>query len=322
MTPRLTAIVAALAFAPVAVAQVDTGLLTPWPDQIRGQAAGRALLFADSETDNANADFDLRVYEARGRYRLGDEESGSPSVGFRVKYLDIHSDDAALPPRLVDQAVGVGMGIGYFDAFGQMWQVGFTAGIGYAGNNPFADGDAVYFLGNLVAKAELDEKSELRLILNFDGNRGIFPDIPLPAIAYTRQLSDALQLTVGFPYSGLRWQIDDRLRFTAQYFFPLDGDAELAYQVHDDWTLFVGYESSYDPFWINGVENRRLFFKQRRVEAGVRWSPGAMPAAEFTVAGGYAFDQKFESGWDVRDTDTIARVDGMPYARLALSIEF
>ncbi len=320
----ISGVLALLLMGTAAWGQVDTGLLTPWPEGRHAQVGGRAMIFGDSQTDNGDADFDLNVYEARGCFRLGDDDSGAPSAGFRVKYLDISTDDPALPTRLVDQAIGLGMGVGHLDAFGQTWQLGFTAGIGYAGDTPFADSDAVYLLGNLVAKAQLDEKSELRLILNYDGNRAIFPDVPLPYIAYTRKENDAFTWTVGFPFSGIRWQIDDRLLLTARYFFPLDGEIELAYELHKEWTLYVGYESSLDAFHLDTPDDDddRLFFQQRRVEAGVRWAPGAWPGVELTVAGGYAFDQEFETGWDLRDTDSVADVDGTPFGRVALSVEF
>src|SRR5690606_21356822 len=134
------------------------------------------------------------------------------------------------------------------------------------------------------------------------------PDIPLPYIAYTHRQTDNFSWTVGFPFSSIRWQIDDRLLLTARYFFPVDGEIELAYALNDDWTIYGGYLSSLDAFTISDADDDdRLFFKQRRVEAGVRWAPGTH--AESTLAAGWAFDQEFEYGWDVRDTDNVADVD-------------
>lgn len=320
-------LLASLWIAPAALGQVNLGLLAPWPQDARVQPAAQGAWQFDSETDNDDADFQLSIYEAYGRARLGPGtiEEGSPAVGFRVKYLDLDSDDPALPPRLVDQAIGVGTGLGERELLGRTWRLGATLGVGYAGNNPFADFDAVYVVANLLARTDLNDKTELRVGLNFDGNRAIFPDLPLPTVVLTRRESERFSWNVGFPFLGFIWKPDDKLTIRGRYLFPDDGELLAEYALSDHWTLFGGYDSTIDAFRIDGDDHDRLFFRQRRVEAGVRWSPLAderRASLALELAGGYAFDQRFETGWDVRDLDDVAEVDAAPFVRASLMVLF
>ena len=57
---------------------------------------------------------------------------------------------------------------------------GFTAGGGFAGDNAFTDGSAFYGLANVTAIHSLGDDRGYMLILDYNGNRSIFPDIPRP----------------------------------------------------------------------------------------------------------------------------------------------
>jgi len=52
----------------------------------------------------------------------------------------------------------------------------------------------------------------------------------------------------------------------------------------------------------------------------VRWTPQEW--ASLIVAGGYAFSQEFNVGWDLREPDRIAKPSDEPYVRVGLEVRF
>src|SRR5690606_6423645 len=122
--------------------------------------------------------------DARARAALS---STDPHLrfGFDSTYINIRSGDAALPERLVDQSLAVGFGITEFNG----WEVGAVVGGGYAGNNPYADSDALYGLASLIFSYKLDDTSSVQFIAEYDGNRTLWPDMPMPGIVYNHRVS-------------------------------------------------------------------------------------------------------------------------------------
>jgi hypothetical protein len=70
----------------------------------------------------------------------------------------------------------------------------------------------------------------------------------------------------------------------------------------------------------DGGDTDYMFFEQRRLEAGIDWR--TCEAASVVVAAGYAFDQEFSAGWDVRDTDGEIEIDAAPYLRVGVDLRF
>ena len=317
-----TPLVAALLLTAPALAQTDLNLLRPWPeDGGYSSITAQTLLFADSDTDNpgpngGDADFDLNIYQLSGRVRLDTSLEHAPALGFRLKYLDLNTNDAALPERLVDQAVAVGLPLGEWEG----WEFGLIAGLGYAGDTPFDDADAIYGLATVSARTQLDEKSSLTLLLRYDGNSNIFPDVPLPGIAYARTANEQLSYTVGVPVSTINWTPDDKLTIRVAYLLIDTFIVGVDYELTEDWTLFALFDSSTDAFKLETQDHDRLFFTQRRVEGGARWQP--LPQVELIAAAGFAFSQEFNVGFDARDLDEVAEVEDTPYLRLGLRVEY
>lgn len=330
------ATIALVFLAPVA-ARAQTGaelLLAPWWPVTTGEESRDAWMQIDtsyqlqfnsqlSETDEG---FDLWRFESGGRFRPDPLFGAGVTLGFDVLHIDTDSEDTAIPHQLVDYAMAVGYETPLVD-HGDEGRFGIVGGVGYAGDSPFSDGDAIYLQGDLFYERPLDDKSTLTFVLNYDGNRSLWPDIPLPSIAYTRRQSDRLVYVIGLPYSSLFWRPQEQVVVRASYSVPYSLDVTAEYYLSRSIGLFVSFDSQFDAFHIDdpGIveeEHDRLFFSQRRVELGLRLRPQNPDVSELVVALGYAFDQSFETGWDARDLETLREPEAAVYGRVGVNLRF
>ena len=318
MLLRLTSFItlALLVTAP-ALAQTGAGLVQePWETDTRLQLGASARWHDSADIDDTQNELELMRYDSRGRFRPTTQDEEPFRLGYRLLHLDLDTADPALPERLTD----VSMGASWTHTMEQGRRISVIGGAGYAGDAPFGEEDAVYLIGNVIFEQPLDRKSKLNITLDYNGNRAIFPDVPLPAVSYSRRVSDQFIYTVGVPFSSVRWRPDDRWLVSARYIIPVSVDLMAEYRLTDTWRLFGQFDSTFDGFVVNGNEDRRLFFQQRRVEAGVRYRPGERVSAVLTA--GFAFDQQFERGWDVRDTVTVREIDSTPFVRGSVTFSF
>jgi hypothetical protein len=273
--------------------------------------------FQSHTRDGRDDDFALQRFAAIGRFRFDVTDPHSPAIGFDVMHYNIDSTNPGLPDELTDQSAAVGFGIAKFDG----WELGATVGGGYAGNNPYGDSNGFYSTANLIASRRFSETETLQVLLNYDGNRAIFPDVPLPGIAYTREVSETFSYTLGVPYSSITWRPIEPARIKVTYSFPYTFDVVGEYEVVENVTGFAGFHNDFNGFHVDGADgDRRIFFQQRRVEAGARWEPCEMFGVE--LAGGYSFDQEFNTGWDARDLNNPIEVSNAPYVRLGIDVKF
>ncbi|MEX0653398.1 MAG: DUF6268 family outer membrane beta-barrel protein [Phycisphaeraceae bacterium] len=302
-------------------AEAQTGAqqaIEPWPEGAWAQNRPSLQLW-DTHTTGVDEGVKLQLFETSSRYRLDPDDDRSPMLGYDAFIMRLRSDDPVLPPRLVD----VSLGTTFMLRDEPDWSIALPLGVGFAGTQPFSDSRAWYGRASILSFHRLDERSQLMLGLDYHGNRTIFPDIPLPGVAYIRQFSDELTLTLGVPYSNVRWQPDDRWNISVSYSPTIDVnvDVDVQYQLTEAWSLFGAFENQRRAFHRKDDDrHRRLFFQQRRAEAGIRWQ--AFENVELLAAGGYTFSGKLERGFDTRDTDTLRRFGDSPYFRLGLSTAF
>ena len=301
-----------------------------------------------SNEDAAGNQFDFRadVYELSGRVRLapGLNERGfaraQPRLGFGTRYIQLHTGDPALPEEMFDGSMSVALGV--LSTGG--WVGGVSFGAGYAGADFEEDANAPYLQSSFVVGKTFENGDAFGLVLEYNGNRTFLPDWPLPGFQYRKRLdppqrppadptdegaelegydpeADPARLVValGFPFAGIEWRPTDRLRFELIYAIPEDLNARA------DFTLIGNQQESglglYASLgrtvtavhWNELPGNDRLFFRQSLAEAGLNWR--LHDRLELVFAGGWAFRQKFATGWDTRDTDDVADVDDAPYLR-------
>ncbi len=318
--PRAALCFLALCFLP-GLAFSQTGpllLLRPMPDDTNVEVFTFASVFADSETDNADADFSLGIYESFGRVTEKPDQF-LPRLGYNFVGFDIDTDDAVIPDHLFDMAIAGGFKLPDVSDF----TGGITVGFGYAGDNPFGDANAWYGKATIVFGKKINETDDLAILLDYDGNRTFAPDIPIPGLIFRRKVSDELLMAVGFPVSSIEWKPVDYLTLELVYTVVDRLDVRASYEFVEGWSVFGLFERRRDAFHIDGIDagnHDRLLFEQRKLETGLRWEPSEDIAGTLSV--GYAFGQEFGIGFDSRDTDTVAEIDDAPYVRLGFEARF
>ncbi len=310
-----------LAWVPSARPQVDLSLMTtPWGAQSPIDGGGSILLLPTKIDDAGGTDLDLSILRYAGRFRPDRESDQQLTFAVDQTYLGLDTDDPLLPERLNNTAVAAGMRLGSFDAFDQTWTWGGSVGVGHASSNPFGDGAGWYGLGSVFASTRLSETSSLTLGVDYNGNRAIFPDLPLPAIVYSNRFSEQISFVIGLPLNSITWTPDEfwTVRLAAA---GIAFEADVMYQLTDDLQLFGKYGGDGEGFHVaDDDSDRRLFYSAQVLEAGVRYAVG--DGLSLTVAGGFAFDQEFERGFDLRDTDTVRELDDTAYVRFGGQLSF
>lgn len=317
MTAPLGLLLLAL-LAPPAAGQVGSALVAvPWET---GKSVNATAYYLGLQTDSENTAVDTNLTRAVtfGRVRFETDDVNAPSFGWLYDHTHLDTIDPVLPERLIAAAGAVGMGLGeVVDG----WDAGFSIGGGFAGDLPFADEDAWYGVGSVYARHQLDQRTFVTLIVDFDGSRAIWPDIPLPGVQYTVAESADLRYSLGIPFSTFYYKPSDKWLIDVRYIVPIGGRANVEYSIDDQWTAYGSFNSSTRGYHLDGDnENRRLFFAQSRLEAGVRFEP--QPGWAWTFAGGWAFEQEFTRGWDTRDDDLVRELDDAAFLRIGLSTSF
>ncbi len=318
LIPAAAALIGLLLITP-ASAQTGVQLFTqPWADdQALHQLDIQATLLNRGHTDNADANFRLRQYQAAGRLRPSADDNAWVA-GFEAGHWEITSGDPAVPQRLTDQSVAAGFRLNDTDRYDALW---LTLGVGYAGNNPFTDSDAIYGQANLIYTIPVDRQSQWLVALSYNGNRVIFPDVPLPLVSYQRRVSEALSYSLGVPANTVTWRPDDRWVVRAVYVVPVTVNVAVTYDLGHGWHAVGRFDSSLNAFTIDGApDHQRLFYSQRRLEAGLVLKSDQQ--IDLTLAAGYAFSQEFSTGFDARDLDKTVAVSDEPYLRVGLNLRF
>jgi len=300
-----------------ASAQSDQSmLLTPWEDNRIVEARGSAMIFDRGHMENNSGGMHLTQVESSGRWRFDTKHPIGPTVGYDYLLLSMSDQHQPFPAQLTDTSFSAGTPFLY--THGWFFMAG--GGAGYAGDEAFGNGDAWYGRGFFLTGRELSTTSQILFTIDYNGNRTIFPDIPMPAGIYHKSISDNLDLILG-PVMGVIWSPTDRLTLDLRYEIPDVVDLLAKYKLNHHWSLYATFQDRRSAFHADQLpSDRRLFFHQRRAEAGLHFTPWKF--AELTLAAGYAFDQEFERGWDLRDLDHIADLSDEPYLRLGLALSY
>ncbi len=323
------AVFALLAFspfglAPMASAGTGPGLeLLPWPENAAAVFTQTATVFGDTHTKGNNDHFQMTSVDLDGRYRLSNAAQTTPltlsalALGYQVQYFNINTTALTIPQHLIDVSVAAGEVL--YDS--ARWRISFVGGAEYSGSSVGGDPNAYYGRADLLGQYRIDKNRKLIVGLDYYGNRLFLPDVPLPIIAYNWRINRQLEIFAGLPYVGLEWKPQPRLKMRVFYEIPYSGSAILKYRLFDHFKLMADYADDENAFHVSGTPNtQRLFFSQQRIEAGLSWRPKRAIRLEF--AGGYAFGQEFQSGFDVRKLNTLSEIAPEPYVRIDIAFGF
>jgi hypothetical protein len=287
-----------------ATADTRSGLmLRPMPEGQNVDLKIEVNRYLEAKTDGG-FDYDMQFFATRGRVRLAPKlERRSPLLGWDVLYIDTDTADPRIPSSLTESSIAVGFGFPAGD-----WIIGITAGVGFAGDKPY-NGRGWYGLGSVSATKRLNERDILQFGIDFDGNRPIFPDVPLPVIVWTRIWSQKVRTSIGFPFLGITWDPAKWLTFEFRGIPGIFQTGGFTFHVHGNWDIFVRYRGANFRFFIDSFpnENRRLFYTEQRAELGV--TAKIAEKWEITFLAGWAFEREYSTAWDVRDTETLVSLD-------------
>jgi hypothetical protein len=313
-----------------AAAQTTADLtLQPWVPKELAQTKDRLLYQSQSHergmASPPGSDDDAKAqifwWDSFGRVRFDRQSPTSPVVGYRYLTVALDTNSPRLPDSLDDISLAAGLHLGTLAG----GKVSAVAGAGYSSDNLFGDPSAYYGVGHLIWDRPLDDRNALVLSIDYDGNNGLLPDVPLPGFRYTHA-APGLSLAVGFPQSSLHWEPLPKVTLDVAYAVPYSGQAELAYHFTDRFAAVGGYTHTFGAFDIDGdPATRRFFHQMSQVEVGLRyrndetfWGLGI--DADLVV--GYAFDQTFDRGWDVRNLTPLTSLSDAPYIGLVLRGRF
>ena len=292
-------------------------LVKTWPKGELFEGQADATFLNDGHTEHGN-EFQLGIYQASGRVRLYPTQRADPRFGFDTTLIDVHTNDPGLPSKLVDTSVAFGIGVADNDG----WLAGLSLGVGYAGAGAYDDSNAYYGKADFAIGKQLDERTSVGIVLDYNGNRGLLPDVPLVGFEYRKQIYEKLQLAVGFPFQSIVWTPNDEWTFTGRYIFPDGGDARVDYSIVKQAGVFVSYASRIVPFHDDelAIGHDRLIYEYTRAEVGARFTP--IEQVNVIGAVGYIFSQEFNQGWDTRDVDRVSKPSDEPYLRVGVEVKF
>lgn len=301
----------------IAKAQTDAHLLLDdWTNGKRFQSASDVQIFGRSTIGGGESTQFSRATD-QSRFRLDPSMPLSPSLGVDWTHIEL-SSGTRLPSQLDDLSLAIGSPL--FGSEGD-WFGGGAIGVGYAGDDAFAGDDAWYGKGNFFIGKQLAPNRTLLFAVDYDGNRSLLPDVPLPSVEYDWKIDDTFEFGLGFPVAGFEWKITPKLKLSAEYDFPETIVATAEYQLLPKVAAQFRYLSDDDAFHANDLpHDRRIFYEDNRIELGLVTT--LFEGAKLDTAAGWAWDRKFTEGFDDRDSDSIANLDSQVYLRLGLELAF
>jgi hypothetical protein len=299
------------------MAQSDERLvLQPWEEREIFGGGGSVMVFNENHMDGNSGGMHLTQVESSSRVRFTTKYPVSPALGYDYTLLSMSGRHEPVPAQLTD--VSLGFGSPFMETNGWFFMAG--AGFGYAGDTAFGDGKSWYGMGWLATGRELDKTSQILILVDYNGNRRWFPDVPIPGIIFHKTVNDRFEFTLG-PIMEAIWKPTDKLTLDVRYDVPDSVDALVKYDLNRAWNFYAHFENRRYAFHDEELPaDRRLFFLQDRVEGGIHFSPKKW--CTLTAAIGYAFDQEFRTGWDERTLHHVADISDAGYLRFGIELNF
>lgn len=288
----------------MACAQTDQGLLlNPWDEGVSCELEATLAWTPRAPARNGGRATSLTTTDASARLSLAQDADLRPAVGFEYHRLDLGTPPPGVPKALTDASVAAALPVGMMDD----WFIALQAGAGYAAEASFADGAGWYGKAAMTIGTDLGDGRSIAFWIDYDGNRTLFPDLPLPGAAYSVE-TESISWTLGFPQSSISWTPTPGLRAAASFELPLSLNASLAFDLDADWSLAAKYARRSTAFHTEGLRSAdRLFFDEDTISFSVRraW-PGRL-AGGLEVGVGWGFGRELAAGFDERNTRVLQR---------------
>jgi hypothetical protein len=309
----------ALSIASPVRAQIDTRLvLDPYPEGAFAITNDHVLFQTEGDV-NPEHDKNAQVFrwESDGRFRFSKTDPSALAIGYRWTTMNFDTNSDVIPEHLDDVGLAFGFHVGQI-ADGD---VAVVLGMGYTGDNPFDNETGIYGSGHMTWQHAINKTDSLALSVDYQGDQTFLPDVPLPGFQYIHR-DETLSFGFGYPRSWAHWVILDSLELDANYAVPYTGDVTLTYRFTKTFSVFGQYANSFEGFVASEQDaTNRIFLNMSRAEVGIRYcDPNFMQKffLDASLALGYAFEQNFSSGFDVRDNNKFSSISDEPYIGLLL----
>ena len=292
-----------------------TLLVNPWATGQAIDTSTDAVIRAATRTDSGKYT-QVNDYYSAGRWRVLPDSEASPRLGYEVLDYNISTTDRSLPNNLWDTSVGFAQPIA---RLGKYFAV-VTGAIGYAGNKPFSDSDALYFTGNLLVGRQFSDDKALIFDLNYDGNRTFLPDVPIPAVEYKDRVNEYFSYTIGAPINSITYTPLTGLQIEGGWSLVSTFSGRVGYKFAKPFELYGEYIDRLTGFHISADQNpdSREFFQERRAGVGLAWKPTRL--ISIGVVGGWAFNEELYRGFDVRKYTVVRHLADGAYGQVQIDI--
>ncbi len=276
-------------------------VLEPWDSSPHWAATTDRLWYIPGgHLQGADTEIAQFWWDSFGRIKLDRRDPAPPlAIGYRILTSSFYAPKSGLTTGLTTIDFGGAFNLG---PAASEWSTQVFAGAGTANDNHFDNHHAYYGIGAVNLHRRLDAGQSLDFGVDYHGGRSLWPGIPIPYGSYTLARSD-LSLTVGLPASAVRWNPWNRLTVEASYAFPVSASAQVSLELFRGVFVFGDYFHAADGFFRKGQEDTRLFYQSDRAGLGVRWVAGKL--VDLRIGAGYAFNQSYDSGFDLRRLDRV-----------------
>ncbi len=302
-----------LAIAPAVRAQSMARLAQEsWTDNDLAETYDHPILEERGHFSDSTPNTGVFWWDSFGRVRINRAEPDSPLFGYRVLAVGLGTDSKLVDASEYELDLSLALKLGKIAD----WNVATTLGAGYSSTWPFKNTSGIYGIGHLTFDRAIDDRNSILLAVDYEGNGGLLPDIPLPGFAWIYR-EPKLNVMAGFPLSTMDWRPTQKWEFSARYAVPYSFDLDAEYRVMKNFGFYANAANFFQGFvkWDGDITNRQ-FEQMRRIEMGVRFIHGKWIDASVGI--GYAFDQTISSGFDVRDIRGIGQLSNEPYVALVV----
>ncbi len=255
-------------------------------------------------------------------------QNESTEVGFVAGVRTIIMEGAATLPdtgdALPEQLTDVRFGPVMRHRFRNNWISGFNVQFGSASDVPFQDAGDLEYIGNWFLRIPHGDLGAWIIFLNYSNNREFLRHIPMPAFGFSFERGRWFQGFVGAPVMFLNFFPREKVNLSVTYLPITNVTAQLGYDPWPFFRIFSQFAWRSAPFFRNGrqIEDRRLFFMEKRIGAGLRLRPARW--AQIRLWGGWAFDRFFYEGRSVLRNRSYNRINlsGAPFAAMQIGFRF
>lgn len=275
-----------------------------------------------NSTPQGTNDSQVVWWDSFGRVRLNRKDADSPFIPYRVLTIDAGTNSRYIRSSMNEIDSGIGLHLGTVAG----WKLSTVLGAGFSTTRGFVNANGIFGIGTIMGEHKINDNNSLLLSIDYSGNDGFLPDIPLPGFGIIHH-SKYFDLMFGYPISTATVRPIKPLEITASYQVPYQFDIDAEYRVvphfgfyADTGNFFQGFVTAHQAGTPDGDITNRQFYQMRRAELGMRFI--FQPLVDGSIGIGYAFDQGFSRGFDIRDMQPIGHISNEPYLAIMLRGRF